>query len=80
MHLHQAGQPQEVRMETIVAALDRAAEGAFLIDNNQRIIYWNRAAQEMLGYAPAEVLGRSCYDLSLIHISSARWRRGTDVG
>lgn len=50
-------------METIVAALDRAAEGAFLIDNNQRIIYWNRAAQEMLGYAPAEVLGRSCYDI-----------------
>ncbi len=32
-------------------------------DNNQRIIYWNRAAQEMLGYAPAEVLGRSCYDI-----------------
>jgi PAS domain S-box-containing protein len=50
-------------METIVAALDRAAEGAFLIDNNQRIIYWNRAAQEILGYAPGEVLGRSCYDI-----------------
>lgn len=63
MRLHQARPPQEVRMETIVAALDRAAEGAFLIDNNQRIVYWNRAAQEMLGYAPAEVLGRSCYDI-----------------
>ncbi|HSN75481.1 MAG TPA: LuxR C-terminal-related transcriptional regulator [Anaerolineae bacterium] len=50
-------------MDAMVAALDRAAEGAFLIDNNQRIIYWNRAAQEMLGYAPAEVLGRSCYDI-----------------
>lgn len=50
-------------MDAIVAALDRAAEGAFLIDNNQRIIYWNRAAQEMLGFAPAEVLGRSCYDI-----------------
>ncbi len=50
-------------MDVIVAALDRAAEGAFLIDSNQRIIYWNRAAQEMLGYAPADVLGRSCYDI-----------------
>ncbi len=50
-------------MDAMVAALDRAAEGAFLIDNNQRIIYWNRAAQEMLGYAPADVLGRSCYDI-----------------
>lgn len=50
-------------MEAVVTALDRAAEGAFLIDSNQRIIYWNRAAQEMLGYAPADVLGRSCYDI-----------------
>lgn len=50
-------------MDVIMAALDGAAEGAFLIDNNQRITYWNRAAQEMLGYAPGEVLGRSCYDI-----------------
>ncbi len=50
-------------MDAIVAALERAAEGAFLIDRNQRIIFWNRAAQEMLGYAPAEVMGRSCYDV-----------------
>lgn len=50
-------------MDVMMAALDRAAEGAFLIDNNQRIIYWNRAAQEMLGYAQGEVLGRSCYDI-----------------
>ncbi len=50
-------------MDAIIAALERAAEGAFLIDRNQRIIYWNQAAQEMLGYAPAEVLGRSCYDV-----------------
>ena len=50
-------------MDAIMAALERAAEGAFLIDRNQRIIYWNLAAQEMLGYTPAEVLGRSCHDV-----------------
>lgn len=50
-------------MDSILSALDRAAEGAFLIDNNQRIIHWNRAAQEMLGYAPAEVLGHSCHEI-----------------
>jgi PAS domain S-box-containing protein len=61
VHLHQTA--KEARMDAIVTALDRAAEGAFLIDNNQRIIYWNRTAQELLGYAPAEVLGRSCYDI-----------------
>ncbi len=50
-------------MDSIVTALDRAAEGAFLIDKNQRIIFWNQAAREMLGYAPDEVMGRSCYDV-----------------
>jgi PAS domain S-box-containing protein len=61
MHAHQTA--KEARMDTIVAALERATEGAFLIDRNQRITFWNRAAQEMLGYAPAEVLGRSCFDV-----------------
>lgn len=50
-------------MDAIVTALERAAEGAFLIDRNQRITFWNRAAQEMLGYAPVEVMGRSCYEV-----------------
>jgi PAS domain S-box-containing protein len=61
MHAHQTA--KEARMDTIVAALERATEGAFLIDRNQRITFWNRAAQEMLGYAPAEVLGRLCFDV-----------------
>jgi PAS domain S-box-containing protein len=61
MHSHQTA--KEARMDTIVAALERATEGAFVIDRNQRILYWNRAAQDMLGYAPADVLGRSCYEV-----------------
>ncbi len=50
-------------MDAITSALERSADGAFLIDHNQRITYWNPAAQALLGYAPAEVLGRSCYDI-----------------
>lgn len=50
-------------MDAILSALERAADGAFLIDNNQRITYWNPAAQALLGFEPAEVLGRSCYDI-----------------
>jgi len=64
-------------MDALVAALDLAAEGAFLIDSNQRIIYWNPAAQEMLGYAPADVLGRSCYDIVRGHDDHDHiWCRG----
>jgi PAS domain S-box-containing protein len=35
-------------MESLFQALANAADGAFVIDDNQRIIYWNRAAQEIL--------------------------------
>jgi PAS domain S-box-containing protein len=50
-------------MDAIFTALDRAAEAAFVIDGNQRIVFWNRAAEALFGYAPGEVLGKSCYDI-----------------
>jgi PAS domain S-box-containing protein len=50
-------------MESLFQALANAADGAFVIDENQRIIYWNRSAEEVLGYTSEEVVGRACYDI-----------------
>lgn len=50
-------------MDAIFTALDRAAEAAFVIDANQRIVFWNRAAETLFGQTAGEVLGRSCYDI-----------------
>jgi PAS domain S-box-containing protein len=50
-------------MESLFQALANAADGAFVIDENQRIIYWNRAAQEVLGYTSEEMVGRACYEI-----------------
>jgi PAS domain S-box-containing protein len=50
-------------MESLFQALANAADGAFVIDDNQRIIYWNRAAQEILEYTSDEVLGRACHEI-----------------
>lgn len=47
-------------MESLFQALDQSADGAFVIDDNQRIVYWNAAAQAILGYSREEVLGRLC--------------------
>jgi PAS domain S-box-containing protein len=44
-------------------ALSSAADGAFVRDIEQRIVYWNRAAQRMLGRRSAEVLSRPCYEI-----------------
>jgi len=38
-------------------------DGVFAVDRRQRIVFWNRAAREILGYEPDEVLGRHCYEV-----------------
>lgn len=50
-------------MESLFQALDGAADGAFVIDEDQRIIYWNQAAQEILGHTSEEVVGRACHEI-----------------
>ena len=40
-----------------------AADGVQAVDAEQRIVFFNRAAADMLGVVPAEVLGRYCYDV-----------------
>jgi PAS domain S-box-containing protein len=40
-----------------------AADGAYVIDEEQHIVFWNQAAQEILGYSEDEVLGRVCYEV-----------------
>jgi PAS domain S-box-containing protein len=43
--------------------LAKGGDGAFIINQKQRIIFWNKAAQELLGFTPAQVIGRTCYEL-----------------
>lgn len=39
------------------------ADGVFVVDSENKIIFWNRAAQNILGFSRKEVVGRSCYDV-----------------
>ena len=43
--------------------LEKAPYGAYAIDLNQRIIFWNSQAERLLGFDAAEVMGRKCYDV-----------------
>lgn len=40
-----------------------AADGVLIINQDQHIIYWNQAAEEILGYTPQEVTARPCYEV-----------------
>ncbi len=50
-------------MESLFRIFDNTADGVFIIDEEQCIVYWNEAAQHILGYSAEEVLGRLCYDI-----------------
>ena len=43
--------------------LDRSADGAYVVDQDQRIVAWNEAAEELLGFEARDVLGSPCYHI-----------------
>jgi PAS domain S-box-containing protein len=40
-----------------------ASDAAFAIDDRHRVAAWNRGAEQLLGYAPDEVIGRRCAEV-----------------
>jgi PAS domain S-box-containing protein len=48
-------------------ALQRAGDGVFVVGDDGRIVFWNRAAERILGYAPRDVVGRPCCDIFAGH-------------
>ncbi len=50
------------RAELLEATLDMLPEGAALLGDNCRVVFWNHAAQAITGYAPLDVVGRPAPD------------------
>jgi PAS domain S-box-containing protein len=47
----------------LIKSLEGAADGAFAIDNEYKIVYWNPAAEELLGFEKKQIIGRYCYQM-----------------
>jgi PAS domain S-box-containing protein len=50
-------------VERLFEVFEKSADGAFVIDHQQNIIFWSQSAEEILGYSAQEAHGRKCYDL-----------------
>jgi PAS domain S-box-containing protein len=50
-------------MKRLLHALSRTNDGAFIIDGQHRIIFWNQAAEKILGHTAEEVVGRLCFEI-----------------
>jgi len=44
-------------------ALKDSADGAFVIDEDSRILFWNESAEAILGFEGDDVVGQFCYHL-----------------
>jgi PAS domain S-box-containing protein len=56
---------ERVTSKDVMELLDglQSADGIFCVDQRQRIIHWSRSAQQVLGHAAREVLGRPCHEV-----------------
>ncbi len=43
-------------------ALAQSQDGAFGVGMDQRIVFWNRSAERILGYSAEEMVGSRCYE------------------
>jgi PAS domain S-box-containing protein len=50
-------------MKRLFQSLSKTEDGAFIIDGRHRIIFWNPAAEAILGYTAGEVTGLQCYEI-----------------
>lgn len=50
-------------MSRLFEALKNSADGAFVTDENSRILFWNESAEALLGFDGDDVAGRFCYHL-----------------
>lgn len=48
--------------------LNQLQEGAYILNQNRTILFWNTAAEKITGFAASEVVGKSCKDNILRHI------------
>ena len=51
--------------------LDMLHEGAYLLDAEQVITYWNPAAELLTGYPAGQMVGNRCSDARLMHVDAS---------
>jgi PAS domain S-box-containing protein len=50
-------------MDALLAALSQTADGVYAIDQAQRIVFWNAAAERILGYRAEDAVGQTCQEI-----------------
>jgi diguanylate cyclase (GGDEF)-like protein/PAS domain S-box-containing protein len=62
-------QQMQINSEYYKKVLDTLYDGIYFIDQDKKIIYWNKGAEKHTGYKQSEVIGRHCWDNILMHVN-----------
>lgn len=54
---------QGITREDLLPLFEETGDGVLVVDQEMRIIYWNRAAERTLGFTSDEVSGRYCHEV-----------------
>ncbi len=57
----------KMRHEIYNKILDGVDDGIYFLDQDRRITFWNKGAEELSGYSAKEVVGLHCSDNILVH-------------
>ena len=49
--------------DTFLSVFDKTQDGAYAVDGDQKIVFWNKSAETMMGYTQEEAIGKSCWEL-----------------
>lgn len=60
--------PEPVGLFDPSVVVDHLFDGVYAVDTNRRILFWNKGAERITGYAAHEIVGRACYDNILDHV------------
>lgn len=58
----------ETLTESFKSILNNLYDGVYIVDIDRKIIYWNKAAEDLTGYKSSDVIGSSCFDNILNHV------------
>ena len=50
--------------------LSELFEAAYIVDENRKILFWNKKCEEITGYKAKEIIGKHCYDNTLRHVTA----------
>ncbi len=52
-----------MNVSEMLDVMNESPYGIYAVDSDQRIVYWNSAAERILGYKSEEATGRRCYEV-----------------